>query len=71
MAKPKSDKIREERITMEVVVDCYNEAERFAGWFCYLEDKLEFPFRARCIARSWNAGVAPEVPAAFLAALEK
>ena len=36
---------------MEVVVDCYNEAERFAGWFCYLEDKLEFPFRARCIAR--------------------
>ncbi len=51
MAKPKIDKIREERITMEIVVDCYNEAERFTGWYCYLEDKLEFPFRARCIAR--------------------
>jgi hypothetical protein len=51
MAKPKTDKAREERITMEIVVDCYNEAERFGGWFCYLEDRLEFPFRARCIAR--------------------
>lgn len=47
----KTDKVREERITMEIVVDCYNEPERFTGWFCYLEDKLEFPFCARCIAR--------------------
>ena len=51
MARPKIDKAREERIEMEAVVDCYNETERFTGWFCYLEDKLEFPFRARCIAR--------------------
>ncbi len=51
MAKPKIDKAREDRIAMEIVVDCYNEAEGFGGWFCYLEDKLEFPFRARCIAR--------------------
>ena len=35
---------------MEIVVDCYNESERYSGWICYLEDKLEFPFRARCIA---------------------
>jgi len=34
---------------MEIVVDCYNEAERFGGWFCYLEEKLVFPFRARCV----------------------
>jgi len=36
---------------MEIVVDCYNETERFGGWFCYLEDKLEFPFHARCVTR--------------------
>jgi hypothetical protein len=51
MAKPKIDKVREERIAMEIVVDCYNEAERFGGWFCYLEEKLEFAFRARCVTR--------------------
>lgn len=21
------------------------------GWYCYLDDKLQFPFKARCIAR--------------------
>ena len=36
---------------MEIVVDCYNETERFGGWFCYLEEKLAFPFRARCVKR--------------------
>ena len=50
MAKPKIDKVREDRIEMKIVVDCYNESERYSGWFCYLEDKLEFPFRARCVA---------------------
>jgi hypothetical protein len=49
MAKPKIDKVREERIAMEIVVDCYNEAERFGGWYCYLEEKLGFPFRACCV----------------------
>jgi hypothetical protein len=49
MAKPKIDKVREERIATEIVVDSCNEAERFGGWFCHLEEKLEFPFRARCV----------------------
>jgi hypothetical protein len=47
MPKHKIDEAREERIQMEIVVDCYNESERYSGWICYLEDKLEFPFRAR------------------------
>ena len=50
MAKHKIDQAREERIQMEIVVDCYNESERYSGWICYLEDKLEFPFLARCVA---------------------
>jgi len=50
MARPKIDKVREERIEMQIVVDACNESERFGGWYCYLEDRLQFPFRARCIA---------------------
>ena len=47
-SKPKEDPEREERIIMEIVVDCYNGSERYSGWICYLEEKLKFPFRARC-----------------------
>ncbi len=46
--KPKEDPVREERIDMEIVVDCYNEHERYMGWYCYLEGKLKFPFQAKC-----------------------
>lgn len=42
---------REERIEMEILVDTYNEDERAAGWYCYVEDKLRFPFTARCVAK--------------------
>ncbi len=46
----KEDEIREDRILMEIVVDAYNEEERSLGWYYYLEDKLRFPFKAKCIA---------------------
>ena len=52
MPKSKIDKAREERIRNEIIVDCYNESERFNGWYCYLEEKLKFPFSALCIATS-------------------
>ncbi len=50
-AKPKRDEEREERITMEIVVDAYDENERAMGWYCYLEDRLQFPFTATCVAK--------------------
>ncbi|HAM51207.1 MAG TPA: calcium-binding protein [Nitrospiraceae bacterium] len=34
---------------MEIVVDAYNEEERAMGWYYYLEEKLRFPFKAKCI----------------------
>jgi hypothetical protein len=40
---------REHRIHMEVVVDAYDESERAMGRYYYLEDKLQFPFKAECI----------------------
>ena len=46
---PEKDEVREERITMEIVVDAYGEDERAMGWYCYLEEKLSVPFRARCV----------------------
>jgi len=49
MARAKRDPEREERITMEIVVDCYNEAEQAMGWYYYLQDKLQVPFTAECI----------------------
>ena len=33
---------------MEVVVDCYDQVEQAMGWYCYLQDRLAFPFTARC-----------------------
>ncbi len=51
MAKPKRDPKREQRITMEIVVDAYDEQERAMGWYYYLEDQLRFPFNAMCIAK--------------------
>jgi hypothetical protein len=49
MSQPKEDKIREERISMEIVVDAYDSGERALGWYYYLEDKLPFPFPAKCV----------------------
>lgn len=45
------DETREHRIAMHIIVDCYNEEEQAMGWYCYLEDHLNFPFQARCISK--------------------
>ena len=50
MSEVATDEARENRILMEAVVDAYDEEERAMGWYYYLEDKLRFPFQARCIA---------------------
>jgi len=50
VAKPKRDRLREERIHNEVIVDAYGPEEQALGWYYVLEDKLRFPFPARCIS---------------------
>lgn len=50
VAKPKRDRLREERIHNEVIVDAYGPEEQALGWYYFLEDKLRFPFPARCIS---------------------
>lgn len=43
------DEERDERIKNEVIVDAYTPWEQSLGWYYYLEDKMRFPFQARCI----------------------
>jgi hypothetical protein len=50
MASKRKDQDREDRIANEAVVDAYGSSERGMGWYYYLEEKLQFPFTARCIA---------------------
>jgi len=51
VAKVKEDPKREHRITMEIVVDAYDEQERAMGWYYYLEEHLRFPFTATCVCK--------------------
>lgn len=49
MRRPKRDPAREDRIYNEAIVDARPE-EQAMGWYYYLEGKIRFPFRARCVA---------------------
>jgi hypothetical protein len=50
MKKAAKDPIREERIHDEAIVDAYGPEEQAMGWYYYLDDKIRFPFHAKCIA---------------------
>ncbi len=50
MGKEARDEEREERIRMEIIVDAYGPEEQAMGWYYYLEEQLQFPFLAHCIA---------------------
>jgi Calcium binding len=50
MVKPMKDEEREERIRMEIIVDAHDSEEQAMGWYYYLEENLQFPFLARCVA---------------------
>ena len=50
MKRRSRDEEREQRITMEIVVDAYTPEEQAMGWYYSLEDRLRFPFVAKCIA---------------------
>lgn len=50
MAKAKPDKGRDQRIELEIIADANGPEEQAMGWYYYLEEKLHFPFRAKCFA---------------------
>ena len=49
MKKSRKDPIREDRIHNEAIVDAGPE-EQALSWHYYLEDKIRFPFQAKCLA---------------------
>jgi hypothetical protein len=51
MSSVEHDESREHRIEMEIIVDAYTEEEQAMGWYYYLDDKLNFPFKAQWINR--------------------
>ena len=50
MAKARRNHDRENRIRDEIIVDAYGPEEQAMGWYYYLEENLQFPFQAKCIA---------------------
>jgi len=49
MKKSRKDPVREDRIHNEAIVDAGPE-EQALSWYYYLEDKIRFPFQAKCLA---------------------
>jgi hypothetical protein len=49
MKRPQRDPVREDRIYNEAIVDARPE-EQTMSWYYYLEGKIRFPFRAKCVA---------------------
>jgi Calcium binding len=50
MAECPRNEEREERISMEIIVDAYGPEEQAEGWYVYLENTLRFPFLTTCVA---------------------
>jgi len=50
MARAQRNHDRETRIHQEIIVDAYGPEEQAMSWYYYLEDKLQFPFHAQCVA---------------------
>ncbi len=51
MTRRAKEKEREERITMEIIVDAYDAEEQAMGWYYYLEGTLQILFTERCVAQ--------------------
>ncbi|MGA7634659.1 MAG: calcium-binding protein [Terriglobales bacterium] len=50
MKKSQKDPGREDRIYNDIIVDANGPEEQAMGWYYYLDDKIRFPFQAKCIA---------------------
>ena len=49
MKTPKKDPMWEDRIHNEAIADANGPEEQAMGWYYYLDDKIRFPFQAKCI----------------------
>jgi hypothetical protein len=49
MNRSRKDPVREDRIHNEAIVDAGPD-EQALSWYYYLENKIRFPFQAKCLA---------------------
>src|ERR1700730_17046038 len=49
MKKPKKDPVREDRIHNDAIADANGPEEQVMGWYYYLDNKIRFPSKAKCI----------------------
>jgi hypothetical protein len=49
MKRPQKDPLREDRIHNEAIADADGPEEQVMGWYYYLDDKIRFPFQAKCV----------------------
>jgi len=49
MKRSRRDPVREDRIHNEAIVDAGPD-EQALSWYYYLENKIRFPFQAKCLA---------------------
>jgi len=59
MARLPKDDEREERIAEEIIVDAYGPEEQAIAWYNYLDDTIEFPFKAQCIVTRATSPLEP------------
>ena len=55
MTKTERDEERENRISDEAIVDAYGPEEQALGWYYYLEERMQFPFDAKCVQERSNS----------------
>jgi Calcium binding len=62
MRNPAKDPIREDRIHNEAIVDAYGPEEKAMSWYYYLENKIHFPFQAKCVVAKLVSPLKKERP---------
>jgi hypothetical protein len=50
VARGSDDDDFDERLSLEIIPDAHDSEEQALGWFSYLEEHLQFPFQAGCVA---------------------
>jgi hypothetical protein len=54
---PEREKELKEIIDYEIIVDCYGDWEVESSWEIYLEENLEFPFKAKAEIKQLNGNL--------------
>ncbi|MFH7030575.1 MAG: calcium-binding protein [Heteroscytonema crispum UTEX LB 1556] len=60
MPSVERDETREHRIETEILVDAEDKEERAMAWYYYLDDTLDFPFKAKWTKKGRGKSTSPQ-----------